>query len=106
MQEIPHQLFRRGNRVTIASQSSSVWRGCVALTCVFPPSVQVRSTDAVNGCRDEVDTALLKLYAELDHDSLLDLLASDNSCVLTDSVPWLEKYHKCVCCYDYSSGLK
>uniref|UniRef100_A0A3B3YLF6 CNH domain-containing protein n=1 Tax=Poecilia mexicana TaxID=48701 RepID=A0A3B3YLF6_9TELE len=55
---------------------------------------EVRSTDVVNGCRDDVDTALLKLYAEQDHDSLLDLLASDNSCVLTDSVPWLEKYHK------------
>lgn len=49
-----------------------------------------------NGCREDVDTALLKLYAEQNHDSLLDLLASDNACVLADSVPWLEKYHKCV----------
>lgn len=55
---------------------------------------EVRSTDVVNGCREDVDTALLKLYAEQDHESLLDLLASENSCVLTDSVPWLEKYHK------------
>uniref|UniRef100_A0A3Q2QIJ4 Transforming growth factor, beta receptor associated protein 1 n=1 Tax=Fundulus heteroclitus TaxID=8078 RepID=A0A3Q2QIJ4_FUNHE len=59
---------------------------------------EVRGTDAVNGCREDVDTALLKLYAEQDHDSLLDLVASDNCCVLADSVPWLEKYHKCVCC--------
>lgn len=49
-----------------------------------------------NGCREDVDTALLKLYAELDHESLLDLLASENACLLADSVPWLEKYHKCV----------
>lgn len=49
-----------------------------------------------NGCREDVDTALLKLYAEQDHDSLLDLLASDNACLLADSIPWLEKYHKCV----------
>ncbi|XP_061597424.1 transforming growth factor-beta receptor-associated protein 1 homolog isoform X1 [Cololabis saira] len=55
---------------------------------------EVRSTEVVNGCREDVDTALLKLYAEQDHDSLLDLLASDNSCVLADSIPWLEKYHK------------
>ncbi|XP_017260971.1 transforming growth factor-beta receptor-associated protein 1 homolog [Kryptolebias marmoratus] len=55
---------------------------------------EVRSTEVVNGCREDVDTALLKLYAEQDHESLLDLLASDNSCVLADSIPWLEKYHK------------
>ncbi|KAM9409528.1 transforming growth factor-beta receptor-associated protein 1 homolog isoform 2-T3 [Pholidichthys leucotaenia] len=55
---------------------------------------EVRSTEVVNGCREDVDTALLKLFAEQDHESLLDLLASDNSCVLTDSIPWLEKYHK------------
>eukprot|EP00064_Thunnus_orientalis_P013668 superscaffoldBa00002263_g13708 len=55
---------------------------------------EVRSTEVANGCREDVDTALLKLYAEQDHDSLLDLLASDNACLLTDSVPWLEKYHK------------
>lgn len=55
---------------------------------------EVRSTEVANGCREDVDTALLKLYAEQDHDSLLDLLASDNACLLADSVPWLEKYHK------------
>ncbi|XP_062384156.1 transforming growth factor-beta receptor-associated protein 1 homolog isoform X2 [Sardina pilchardus] len=50
--------------------------------------------DATNGFREEVDTALLKLYAEADHESLLDLLASDNACLLADSAPWLEKHHK------------
>lgn len=56
----------------------------------------MRNTEVANGCREDIDTALLKLYAEQNHDSLLDLLASDNACVLADSVPWLEKYHKCV----------
>ncbi|KAK7898325.1 hypothetical protein WMY93_019178 [Mugilogobius chulae] len=55
---------------------------------------EVRSTEVANGCREDVDTALLKLYAEQNHDSLLDLLASENFCVLADCVPWLEKYHK------------
>lgn len=50
-----------------------------------------------NGCREDVDTALLKLYAEQDQDCLLDLLSSNNACLLADSVPWLEKYHKCGC---------
>ncbi|XP_061526181.1 transforming growth factor-beta receptor-associated protein 1 homolog [Phycodurus eques] len=55
---------------------------------------EVRSTEVPNGCKEDVDTALLKLYAEQDHESLLDLLASDNACLLADCVPWLEKYHK------------
>ncbi|KAM9826635.1 transforming growth factor-beta receptor-associated protein 1 homolog [Syngnathus typhle] len=55
---------------------------------------EVRNTEDVNGCREDVDTALLKLYAEQNHESLLDLLASDNACLLADCVPWLEKYHK------------
>ncbi|CAL9701503.1 unnamed protein product [Knipowitschia caucasica] len=55
---------------------------------------EMRSTEVANGCREDVDTALLKLYAEQDHESLLDLLASENFCVLADCVPWLEKYHK------------
>lgn len=55
---------------------------------------EVRSCDSANGCREDVDTALLKLYAETGHESLLDLLASDNACLLADSAPWLEKHHK------------
>lgn len=66
--------------------------------------MEVRSCEAgscdgeggANGFREEVDTALLKLYAEADHESLLDLLASDNACLLADSAPWLEKHHKWV----------
>jgi len=56
--------------------------------------VQARGSEASRGCRQEVDTALLKLYAEQDHESLLDLLASDNACLLADSAPWLEKHRK------------
>uniref|UniRef100_A0A674DDG9 Transforming growth factor, beta receptor associated protein 1 n=1 Tax=Salmo trutta TaxID=8032 RepID=A0A674DDG9_SALTR len=55
---------------------------------------EVRSTEGANGCREDVDTALLKLYAEQDHESLLDLLASPNACLLAESAPWLEKHHK------------
>ncbi|KAJ8282696.1 hypothetical protein COCON_G00052150 [Conger conger] len=55
---------------------------------------EARSTEGANGCREDVDTALLKLYAEASHESLLDLLASENACLLADSAPWLEKHHK------------
>ncbi|KAJ8246584.1 hypothetical protein GJAV_G00253070 [Gymnothorax javanicus] len=55
---------------------------------------EARSTEVANGCREDVDTALLKLYAEANHESLLDLLASENACLLADSAPWLEKHHK------------
>lgn len=62
--------------------------------CFFDFPQQVRSTEVVNGCREDVDTALLKLYAEQHHESLMELLTSDNSCLLADSIPWLEKHHK------------
>ncbi|XP_028912442.1 transforming growth factor-beta receptor-associated protein 1 [Ornithorhynchus anatinus] len=55
---------------------------------------EVRSTEVANGYKEEVDTALLKLYAEADHESLLDLLVTENFCLLTDSVAWLEKHGK------------
>ncbi|XP_024427577.2 transforming growth factor-beta receptor-associated protein 1 [Desmodus rotundus] len=55
---------------------------------------EVRSTEVANGYKEDVDTALLKLYAEADHDSLLDLLVTENSCLLTDSAAWLEKHKK------------
>lgn len=71
---------------------------CIASFLFVIFYTQVRSTETANGCREDVDTALLKLYAEQDHDSLLDLLASDNACLLADSVPWLEKYNKSVYC--------
>uniref|UniRef100_A0A4W4GKZ9 CNH domain-containing protein n=1 Tax=Electrophorus electricus TaxID=8005 RepID=A0A4W4GKZ9_ELEEL len=55
---------------------------------------EARAGEAANGFREDVDTALLKLYAEAGHDSLLDLLASENACLLADSAPWLEKHHR------------
>ncbi|MEE6470358.1 hypothetical protein FKM82_008943 [Ascaphus truei] len=55
---------------------------------------EIRSTEVANGYQEDVDTALLKLYAEADHESLLDLLVSDNACELADSVAWLEKHKK------------
>lgn len=55
---------------------------------------EVRASESANGFRQDVDTALLKLYAEAGHEGLLELLDSDNSCLLTDSTPWLEKHHR------------
>uniref|UniRef100_A0ACB8FJQ4 Transforming growth factor, beta receptor associated protein 1 n=1 Tax=Sphaerodactylus townsendi TaxID=933632 RepID=A0ACB8FJQ4_9SAUR len=55
---------------------------------------EVRTTDVANGYKEDVDTALLKLYAEANHENLLDLLASENFCLLTDSAVWLEKHKK------------
>ncbi|KAK1167685.1 hypothetical protein AOXY_G10434 [Acipenser oxyrinchus oxyrinchus] len=55
---------------------------------------EIRSTEVANGYKEDVDTALLKLYAEADHESLLDLLVSENFCLLVDSAPWLEKHKK------------
>lgn len=55
---------------------------------------EIRSTESSNGYKEDVDTALLKLYAEADHDSLLDLLVTENSCLLSDSAAWLEKHNK------------
>ncbi|XP_053563641.1 transforming growth factor-beta receptor-associated protein 1 [Bombina bombina] len=55
---------------------------------------EIRSTEVANGFHEEVDTALLKLYAEADHESLLDLLVSDNACHVAESAAWLEKHKK------------
>ncbi|XP_026989205.1 transforming growth factor-beta receptor-associated protein 1 homolog [Tachysurus fulvidraco] len=55
---------------------------------------EVRASESANGFRQDVDTALLKLYAESGHKGLLELLDSDNSCLLADSAPWLEKHHR------------
>ncbi|XP_060043593.1 transforming growth factor-beta receptor-associated protein 1 isoform X2 [Erinaceus europaeus] len=55
---------------------------------------EVRSTEVANGYKEDIDTALLKLYAEANHDSLLDLLVTENFCLLTDSAAWLEKHKK------------
>ncbi|KAK6486747.1 transforming growth factor-beta receptor-associated protein 1-like [Huso huso] len=55
---------------------------------------EIRSTEVAKGYKEDVDTALLKLYAEANHESLLDLLVSENFCLLVDSAPWLEKHKK------------
>ncbi|XP_062982292.1 transforming growth factor-beta receptor-associated protein 1 isoform X2 [Elgaria multicarinata webbii] len=55
---------------------------------------EVRSTDIANGYKEDIDTALLKLYAESNHESLLDLLVTENFCLLPDSAAWLEKHKK------------
>lgn len=55
---------------------------------------EVRSTEVANGYKEDIDTALLKLYAEADHDSLLDLLVAENFCLLPDSAACLEKHKK------------
>ncbi|MGH0122128.1 UNVERIFIED_CONTAM: hypothetical protein FKN15_060552 [Acipenser sinensis] len=55
---------------------------------------EIRSTEVAKGYKEDVDTALLKLYAEANHESLLDLLVSENFCLLVDSALWLEKHKK------------
>ena len=80
-------------QVTLDSSVCEISASVSQCVCVF---VQVRGTEASRASREEVDTALLKLYAEQDHESLLDLLASDNTCLLADSSPWLEKHSKYV----------
>lgn len=67
---------------------------------------EIRSTEVANGYKEDVDTALLKLYAEANHESLLDLLVSENSCLLTDCAAWLEthkKYYALGLLYRYNS---
>lgn len=55
---------------------------------------EVRGTEAVRSYKEDVDTALLKLYAEAGHASLLDFLVSENACLLADSAAWLEKHKR------------
>lgn len=40
----------------------------------------------------EVDIALLKLYAEFSPEKLADLISADNGCDLTDCADWLERH--------------
>ena len=40
----------------------------------------------------EIDTALLKLYAECNHDTLLEFVSKENSCYVEDSVICLKQY--------------
>jgi hypothetical protein len=40
----------------------------------------------------EIDTALLKLYAEENSPILEDLICSENACMYEDTVDWLRKH--------------
>ena len=40
----------------------------------------------------EIDTALLKLYAECNHDKLMEFVSKENSCYFDDSVVCLKQY--------------
>jgi len=42
----------------------------------------------------EIDTALLKLYAECNHDTLLEFVSKENSCYFEDSVICLKQYKR------------
>ena len=42
----------------------------------------------------EIDTALLKLYAETDSSELTALIASEPACDMQDCSTWLEKYKR------------
>ncbi|KAK3103798.1 hypothetical protein FSP39_021971 [Pinctada imbricata] len=46
------------------------------------------------GFKQEIDTALLKLYAEMNSPELIPLIAVDTGCDLKDCVEWLEKFHR------------
>lgn len=44
------------------------------------------------GLFQEVDTALVKLYTETNSPLLQDLLSSENSCTVEDTITWLQKH--------------
>ncbi|XP_068709576.1 transforming growth factor-beta receptor-associated protein 1-like isoform X2 [Montipora foliosa] len=44
--------------------------------------------------REEVDTALVKLYSEMNSPSLQDFVSNENSCTFQDTITWLQKYER------------
>lgn len=46
------------------------------------------------GYKEEVDTALVKLYIEINSPSLQDLVSSENYCTVADTMSWLQKYER------------
>lgn len=40
----------------------------------------------------EVDTALVKLYTEINSPNLRHLVSSENCCTVADTISWLQKY--------------
>ncbi|KAL4225569.1 transforming growth factor [Mactra antiquata] len=54
----------------------------------------IRGTKDAHGFKQEIDVALLKLYAENNSPELLPLVEEDSGCDLKDCVEWLEKYKR------------
>ncbi|XP_060603083.1 transforming growth factor-beta receptor-associated protein 1-like [Ruditapes philippinarum] len=54
----------------------------------------IRGTKDSHGLKQEIDVALLKLYAERNSAELLPLVEEDSGCDLKDCVEWLEKYQR------------
>lgn len=58
---------------------------------------EVNSTEVANGHKEDIDTALLlEAVAENNHDSLLDLLVTENFCLLPDSARLAEAQSECL----------
>lgn len=55
---------------------------------------EIRGTKDAYGFKQEIDIALLKLYAETNSPELLTLVAVDTGCDLHDCVEWLTKYQR------------
>lgn len=55
---------------------------------------QCRGGPEYIACKEEVDTALLKLYADTNSSYLLDLVASENHCAVEDSEQSLSKHQR------------
>ena len=55
-------------------------------------SEQTPGSDILTSFYQEIDTALLKLYAEENSPILEDLICSNNACVYEDSIECLKKY--------------
>ncbi|KAK7098537.1 transforming growth factor-beta receptor-associated protein 1-like [Littorina saxatilis] len=53
---------------------------------------EIRGTKAAYGFKQEIDVALLKVYAETNSPELQTLVAVDTGCDLHDCVEWLTKY--------------
>lgn len=52
----------------------------------------LKGTKDAHGFKQEIDEALLKLYAEINSAELLPLIEVDSGCDLKDCVEWLERY--------------
>lgn len=46
------------------------------------------------GYKEEVDTALVKLYIEINSPNLQHLVSSENCCTVADTISWLQKYER------------